>query len=768
MSNRIAVTGIGLVTASGDTAAESWESICAGSTGIRRNTLFDTSELLSGWAGMVPTPQDPAVDRCYALADTAVREAVQHSGLHLDDRTAERVGLVVGSSLGAMPTLEGVHRVAIEDGFLDADKAASAQLHCVVDHLAERLGLRGPRILTSNACAAGAIAVGYAAELLWHGDADYVVCGGVDALTTLSTHGFTCLGALDPEPCSPMSASTGLTLGEGAGFMILEREDTARERGATVLAEIAGYGTSCDGYHQTAPDPGGEGALGSMSAALDVAGVESCDIDYINLHGTGTPANDVAEPKAIRLLFAGDEIPPASSTKSELGHTLGAAGAIETICSVLALVHQQLPPTINTRGKESRSGLDIVPWQSKRAELKVVLNNSFAFGGNNASVVVSEAGFRPERDGVRYDTEVVVTGAAAIAGSASSTADVLAALAAQEPSFAAETLPDGTEVPMGRADLRQLARRLNPAKVRRMDPMGVLASSVVADLQSRHGKPTRQQAADTGIVFATGYGPVTAVSTFDDGIIRDGIRGANALVFPNTVVNAAAGHLAMLNHYRGYTATLACGGTSAIYALQLAARVIARGGAERIVVVVADEFPEIAVQVCSRLPGFRTGTPGARDRGAVLAEGAFALLLEARPRAEERGAPVLGVIRGFGAAGEPAGISKIGRDGVAWARSLQLALDEAGVGPDQVSEVVSAASGHPIVDAAERRALRQVRLGGTERTTPKHVLGESHGSAAGVGLVGALLAPGRAAGDLLLVSSFAHGGSYASMVVEAA
>lgn len=768
MGHRIVVTGVGLVTASGNSAEECWQAIYAGATGIQRNTLFDTTELLTDWAGQVLTVQDPSIDRCHALAGTAVAEALARSGLRLDGRAAERTGLVVGSSLGAMPTLEATHRVTLEDGRLDARRAASALLHCVADHVAQRLGLRGPRVVTSNACAAGAIAVGYAAELLWHGDADQVVCGGVDPLTTLSSHGFTCLGALDPDPCSPMSASTGLTLGEGAGFMILERADAAERRGAHILAEVSGYGTSCDGYHQTAPDPSGEGAFGSMAAALRVANLEAGDVDYINLHGTGTPANDAVEPKAIRLLFAGNPIPPASSTKSGLGHTLGAAGAIETIVGVLALTHQQLPPTINTRGISSPSGLDVVPGTGRPATLKVVLTNSFAFGGNNASVVVNATGFRPERPTVSYDTEVAITGVAAIAGGASSTSDVLAALNSHEAPIVTETLLDGTRVPVGRADVRTLAKRLNPAKVRRMDPMGVLASAVVADLQARHGKPSRQQAEETGIVFATGYGPLTAVSTFDAGIIREGIRGANALVFPNTVVNAAAGHLAMLNRYRGYTATLACGGTSAIYALQLASRVIARGAAQRIMVVVADEFPEIAVRVCSRLPGFRSGTPSARERGAILSEAAVAVLLEARPQAEARGAAVLGLMRGFGAASEPAGVSQLSRGSAAWERSLRLALEEADAIPARLTQIVSAASGHPVADAAERRALHNVGLADTDRLAPKSILGESYGSAAGVGLVGSLLAPERQPGDLLLTTSFAHGGSYASMVVETA
>lgn len=768
MSSRVVVTGVGLTAAAGDDAKQCWEGICAGRSGIRRNVLFDTKELLSEWAGMVPTAQDEQLDRCYSLADQAVQEALENSGLTIDPAASERVGLVVGSSLGAMPSLEHAHRVYLEEGFLDAPSMARSTIHCVTDHLAEKLSLRGPRAVTSNACAAGAIAVGYAIEQLWFGDVDAVICGGVDPLTELSSHGFTCLGALDPDPCSPLAASSGLTLGEGAAFLILEREEDAKRRGATLLAEISGYGTSCDGYHQTAPDPGGEGACRSMASALEVAHLSPEDVDYINLHGTGTPANDSVEPKAIRLLYKGSDIPPASSTKSALGHTLGAAGAVETVCSVLALVHQTLPPTLGTRGLDSISGLDIVPEKSRPASLKVVLSNSFAFGGNNASVVVNEPGYRPQRELVSHSHDVVITGVSGVAGTASSTAEIQKAITSTNPCVTVEQLDDGTQIPFGRADIQALSRRLNPSKVRRMDPMGIMAGAVVSDLMRSLGKQPRALAERTGIVFATGYGPLSAVSSFNEGIIRRGIAGGNALLFPNTVVNAAAGHLAMLNRFRGYTATLACGGTSSVLALQLATRVISRGAADRIVVVVVDELPELAVRAASRLPGYREGTPGQPERGAILSEGAVAIMLEAREQAEEREVRILGTPRGFGASGEPVGVAALGSDGVAWARSMEMAMRQANVAAADIRRVVRAASGHPVVDLAESRAVRTCGLSSASQFMPKQTLGETWGSAAGLGLAAALADPDTTSGELLMVTSFAHGGSFASMVVEAA
>ncbi|MEV6261419.1 beta-ketoacyl-[acyl-carrier-protein] synthase family protein [Streptomyces sp. NPDC051784] len=764
---RIALTGLGLITGAGDDVEKSWSSIAAGISGIRTNTLFGTEELLTDWAGMVTSPQEPGLDRCYSLAATAIREALRTGGLDLDSVDRDRVAVVVGSSLGAMPTLENVHRELVHEGRLDAGQAAAAQLPCVGDYIAAEFDLRGPRVVLSNACAASAVALGYAAEMLWKGDVDYVICGGVDPLASLSAYGFSALGALDPEPCSPLAASTGLTLGEGAGFMVLESVERATARSARVLAELGGYGLSCDGYHQTAPDPSGKGAAAAMAQALETAGLGPEDVDYLNLHGTGTPANDASEPKALKLLF-GSSVPPASSTKSMLGHTLGAAGAVEAVVSTLAIDRGALPPTVNTRGVESPFGLDIVPGTGRPADPEVVLSNSFAFGGNNASVVLNRPGRKgssPRRADPRH--QVVVTGAAGLAGAAAGTGPLAEALAAGRPCFdAVEHVAGVGEVPVGRVDVRAATGKLNPSRARRMDPLGLLAAAAVGDLYARHGKPSRAEAESTGIVFATGYGPVTSVLRFHEGVLRQGITGANPSLFANTVVNAAAGHVAMLHRYRGYTATIANGGTSSVLALHLAARVIARGAADRIMVVVADEFPEQALATQAGLPGYARSphvVPGGRT-GMVLSEGAAAILLESEEAAAARGASVLARAEGYGASGESVGVGRLGRDGGAWARALRSAMADAGTGPEGIDTVVSAASGHALVDLAENRALGLAGLADHPVVAPKALLGETYGSAGALGLVAAL--NGAAPAGRLLLSSFAHGGSYAAAVFD--
>ncbi|MSS44618.1 3-oxoacyl-ACP synthase [Cutibacterium sp. WCA-380-WT-3A] len=764
-TSSIVVTGVGMVTAQGLRTDECWSSLLNGDCGITMNITFDDSGTTIPCAGVAPVPDCDSIDRCYLLGSRAMREALEMSGVDLDSVDRDRVGLVVGSSLGAMPTLEATHRRAIESDILAAGAAASSQLHCVADQLATEFDLRGPRIVTSNACAAGAVAIGYAAELLWSDDVDLVVCGGVDPLAQISANGFTCLGALDEQPCSPMAGSSGLTLGEGAGFMVLEKADVAAAREQEVMAQIAGYGTSCDGYHQTAPDPGGKGAYNSMDAALRSAQLKPGDVSYVNLHGTGTPTNDAVEPKAIRSLFKNIDLPPVSSVKGAIGHTLGAAGAIEAVCSIKAVHDGVLPPTINNRDQASRTGLDIVAKHARPANPEAVISNSFAFGGNNASIVIT----KPGRNSVHVEPvpvrEVGISGIAALAGAAGNSEELLSALATGSPVWRTnEKSWEGEDLQSGKVDVEALSRGLNPSKVRRMDPLGIISCATVNDLHDSYGKLSRKESEGTGIIFATGYGPVTAVTQFNDGIIRQGPDGANALLFPNTVVNAAAGHLAMLNRYRGYTATLACGGTSSIMALQLAARVIGRGAADRIMVVVADEFPSIAVQTVTKLPGYRHRVDGP---GAVLSEGAVCVLVEAVDTAEARGASAIATLRGFGARGESVGIGRSAPDGRAWAKAMTAALDQAHLDSSKAATVVSAAGGHRRVDRAERAARQLAGLSSTPTIYPKSVVGETFGSAAGIGLFAALRGSSPAPGDVIVVNAFSHGGGYASMVVQA-
>ncbi|GAA1146799.1 3-oxoacyl-[acyl-carrier-protein] synthase II [Kitasatospora gansuensis] len=797
---RIVITGLGMISAVGTTADECWTAIQAGRSGVGEVTVVDTTGLITSKGGQSPVADEPGVDRCFTLAVKAATEAVEHGRLAEAGYDPERVAVVIGSSLGTSRSVEKFHEQWIKQGLRKADVRLlkGYSLHSVADLVAERLQLTGPRATLSNACAAGAVAIGYASELLWSGEADVVLVGGVDPLAGLSFNGFHSLGALDSDACSPYTRSAGLNLGEGAGFLLLENADAAARRGVPAIAEVAGYGLSADAYHLTAPDPGGDGASRAMTAALRSAGHTVDQVDYINGHGTGTPTNDKIEPKAIRTLFKTP--PPVSSTKSMIGHTLGAAGAVEAVVCAMAVRDGILPPTANTGGTPAPSGLDIVPEKARHEAIDVVVSNSFAFGGNNAALVIRNAAMTdtppPAAVAAAVGRDVVITGVAGIAGSAHSHAELLETLASGEPAYREQVEVEGYgSRPAGTIDYKAIAAGVNPAVLRRMDPTSRLAAAAVEQLHRTYGKPSRQQAEQTGLIFATGLAPITPVKDFNEGIVlAGGPSGANPKFFPNTVVNAAAGHVAILHRFKGITATVCAGGTSALSALHYAYRLISRGASERIVVVVADECPDALLAGHVKIPGFLSdkGVHPFGGGGTVLAAGAVAIVLESAASARENETPVLAKVAGFGLTGDDSGISGLHSHGTAWARSMSEALRTAELTPQDIGLVASAAMGRPAVDDVEIAALRASGLAERPLTATKSLFGETSGSAPGLALVAAvqsiqdgflpgtwgvdvapdelpgLVPQGGRSGDVdhALVSSFAYGGSYLSLVVS--
>ena len=262
------------------------------------------------------------------------------------------------------------------------------------DHIASKLGLLGPKTSFMTACSSSATAIGYALDLIRDGRAEVLIAGGSEPMSRITYAAFNALQAVDPEYCRPFDKHRqGLSLGEGAGMMVLESLDHALERRARIYAEVAGYGISCDAHHMTAPDPDAAGAARSMQAALEDSGLPASAIDYINAHGTGTPANDQMETKAIKMVFESRAYAiPVSSTKAMTGHTLGAAGAIEAVATALSIYHRFVPPTIHLTESDPDCDLDYVTGTARGMEIKRALSNSFAFGGNNTTLILQKYG----------------------------------------------------------------------------------------------------------------------------------------------------------------------------------------------------------------------------------------------------------------------------------------------------------------------------------------------------------------------------------------
>ena len=790
----VAVTGVGLLAAVGVDAESSWTSIRAGSSGISRVASVDAGDFISQLAGELPGGADwrgatprrvgrGVVDRCHAMALDATTEAVAGARLESGGYASDRVGISLGTSLGGARSGEDFHRQWITKGLRSADATLLRQypLHSVADYIAEQFGFAGPRAVQSNACAAGAVAIAYGVELIESGHADVVIAGGVDPLAYFSFGGFSCLEALDPLQCAPYTRSSGLNLGEGAGVVVLERREAALARRIPVLAVVRGYGLSADAHHPTAPDPTGRGALRAMRAALAMGDMSADHVDYVNGHGTGTPANDSTETRAVSQLRPQNP-PPLSSTKSMIGHTLGAAGAVEAVTTVLALRDGVIPPTVvPSDAVDAPHGLDIVRSTGRGGAIEVALSNSFAFGGNNATLLLTRDGPPADREkSASPGRAVVITATAAMAAGAKDSAEVHAALRAWTPVYGDERLAlEGYgDFPVAEIPEKHLTRGVNPQMLRRIDNLGRRAAVVVADLL-RERKLSRDEAARTGLVFATGTGPLSTVEAFQRELIETG--SGNTRLFPNTVMNAAGGHVALLNRLQGPTATICAGGTSGVTALHFAMRLIQRGAADRIVVLSADEAPQAMLAAHARIPGFlsRDRCLPLQDSGKVFGGAGVALLLEAAEVAPSGRA--MGRIEGFGLTGDASGPGRLDPSSDGWLRSFGKALEDAEVTPPDVDLVVSAACGRAAIDDIEASAIRDGGLSASVVSMPKAIFGDAGSSSALLGVVQALWmrhetdagtfgrgceSPGRPEVRRALVSSYEVGGSYQSVVIR--
>jgi 3-oxoacyl-[acyl-carrier-protein] synthase II len=395
-SKRVAVTGLGIFCSTGKDVEEFTQSLKQGKTGIGPITLFDTSKYPCKIGAEIRDyrPEEffrkkelKKLSRADQFGLIASEEAVKASGIH--SYASEEVGVCLGAGAGGMFEAETYHREILVKGKSKPSLIWPFIPSFTSDRVAERFGFSGPKFTVTTACSSSATAIGYGADLIRSGKSKAVLCGGSEALSELTFGGFNSLKATDPSPCRPFDRKrAGMSLGEGAGILVLEDFDEAIKRGVRIYAEFLGYGIGGEAYHITAPEPTGMGGARIMKEAIEESGLPLTEVDYINAHGTGTPLNDKAETLSIKNLFGERAYSiPVSSIKSSIGHCLGSAGAIEAITSVLSIIHQFIPPTLNHQEGDADCDLDYVPGKSREAEVRVVLSNSFAFGGNCTSLV---------------------------------------------------------------------------------------------------------------------------------------------------------------------------------------------------------------------------------------------------------------------------------------------------------------------------------------------------------------------------------------------
>ena len=412
MKHRVVVTGVGAVTPLGSTTQAYWDGLVQGRSGIRAITAFDASKFATRIAGEVPDfeverwipdrKEARRLGRFSQFAIAASKQAIGDAGITVDEASRDRIGVSLGSGMGALGVMEEQNAILLAKG---PDRVSPFTVPLMIPNMAAgnvaiALGVRGPNVCTVTACASGSHAIGDAFKILQRGEADVMLAGGTESvITPLGIAAFSNARTLSERNDEPTKASRpfelnrdGFVMGEGSGIVVLETLEHAQARGARIYAEVVGYGLTGDAYHMTAPAPGGEGIARAMRLALADAGLGPDDVDYVNAHGTSTVLNDKLETQAMKAVFGERAYRvPLSSVKSMTGHLLGAAGGIEAVATALTLYHGIMPPTINYETPDPECDLDYVPNVARQGDIQVAMSNNMGFGGHNASLVFRKA-----------------------------------------------------------------------------------------------------------------------------------------------------------------------------------------------------------------------------------------------------------------------------------------------------------------------------------------------------------------------------------------
>ncbi|MCD8220102.1 MAG: beta-ketoacyl-[acyl-carrier-protein] synthase family protein [Ruminococcus sp.] len=696
--NRCVVTGLGLISAIGNNVAECWENVKKGVSGIAEATAIDTTDCYAHFAAQVQDdsledlPDAEQMDRCVKLCIKASGEALEDAGLtDLGDQTSASV--IMGSCIGGVSSVEHYYR----NGRPAAD-VPKIPIAAIAPAVAKTYHAGGVVTNIANACAAGTISIAYACDLIRAGKAEVVIAGGTDALASIPFAGFLSLHALSEAPCSPFNHCSGITLGEGAGAIIIESYAHAMQRKVRIYCEVLGAGISSDAYHITAPRPDGAGQMYAIRQCMKQSGITPAEVDYINAHGTGTAKNDEAEFLSLHTIF--DTENPSlsvSSTKSMVGHCLGAAGAVEAVFSIQALTEGIVPPTVGYTEADlpclqQRAGqMDFCPNQAKHKSLTTVMSNSFAFGGNNASILFSKKPGNltlPEKQ-----ERIYLTGIGVVSPLGNHLDSLIAQFAAKVPmrSKSAESRID-------RSDFA--AYGLKSSFYRKLDTFSQLqAGSGMQALQDANYLVTDENATDIGIVVGTSDGPLSTICHYQENLFEKGTAGGSAFQFPNTVYNAAGGYLSICSGIRGYHATLTSGIQSGLASLAYAVQILRSGQSKAILATGTDENSEIVTEFYEKLGCF------AADGAFHLSDGSTSILLEQESSCRARHATPYAEVLGYGMACKATDFAQLACSESACEQAISLALQDAGISVDEIDGVIGFADGLPVVQQIEAEAL---------------------------------------------------------------
>ncbi len=791
---RCVVTGLGMLNAIGNSVDECWEGAKNGKSGIKAPKSVNTEGCYANLGAEVDcddldnTPYANEFDRVSKICVKAAGEAVRDANLDMSKENATRVGVIMGSCVGGVVSIENYYR-----GTEDASEITKMPISAIANSVARTYGAGGVVTNIANACAAGTISIAYACDLIRAGVGDVFIAGGADAFAAVPYAGFISLHALDAQPCSPFNRCTGITLGEGSGALVVESYEHAVARGAKIYCEVLGSGVSSDAHHITAPRPDGEGQMNAIRRALSNSGINPSEIGYINAHGTGTAKNDEAEFLSLHTIFdeTNDDL-SVSSTKAMVGHCLGAAGAIEAVFAVKALTSDIVPPTVGydeeglEKLKERAGKIDFRPNVAREKKMTTVMNNSFAFGGNNASIIFSKEAGHVTLPAEKKD--ICVTGFGIVSPVGNGVENYIEAVKAG-------TAPADVSVASAVGADDYAACGLKMAFYRKLDKFSQLQAVSGMEALAHAGlSVTDENATDIGIVVGTSDGPISTVCDFQQDLVKKGNAAGSAFKFPNTVYNAAGGYLSICSGIKGYNVTVTNGTQSGLASVAYGMNVI-RAGQEKIVLATGtDENSEIIDSLYRKLGHVSDTVHGAyagKD-GFVLGDGSVTMVLEDAESAKARGAKTYAKVVGYGMANANVKFGTVSGSDAAMAEAIEIACREAGISPAEIDAAVGSGCGYAPVDEMELAAYKAVfgdKLASLPVYTVKDTVGECRAASATLSAVHAsLLLAGEIPTDgayvmtadgmkktaavtdakYILVTSYAAGGAVCALVLARA
>lgn len=764
MDDRIVITGLGLTCAIGGSADECFDNAVKGAVGIREVKSVEHEKCYAHIGGEYPefvTPEGE--DRASALAIKAAREAVADAGLDIK-KEADRVGVMLGSCVGGAVSIEKFYRDYVADpAKASGDDVLKMPISAIANNVAFEFGAQGVIDNVANACAAGTMSVAVAADLIRQGKADVMIAGGSDPMSSLAYSGFHALHALDDEPCRPFNKSKGIALGEGAGILIVESYAHAKARGAKIYCEILGSGVSCDAHHITAPAPDGEGMQAAMERSLANSGITASDVDYVNAHGTGTPLNDSSELGAMLRVFGNSGKTSASSTKSMVGHCLGAAGSVEAVFCVKAIERGIMPPTVGYTDedkaamREKAGDFDFVPNEGKKRDIKYVQSNNYAFGGNNASIIYAKEDM-PSKLAQASRERVFITGIGVVSPLGNTVEAYAEGVNASASAKRCEECGDFVSA-VGKEDFDAVGIKLN--FYRKLDKLSqmtcVSGKRALSDAGIVVGESNAKK---IGIVAGTSDGPQTDIGNFQKGIIGAGTQSGSAFLFPNTVYNAAPGYLSIAAGVKGYNVTYSNGAASGTAAIAYAARALLTSQNDVMLAVGADEDSDTVHMLYEKT--------GALPAGMTLGDGAVTLVLEKESSANARGAKKYAEVLGSGFAHCDV---KFGKFGCAekLKKAITDALAESGVKASDIGAIMTLSNGLKSLADAEEEALAD--FVGADRVNVRDYVGEARAAATALEVAHAALMLsgdicGKLKSDYILAIGASAGGSFNAVVLK--